>query len=317
VQAADRDWKPLLARAEAPGVEPERVREEVIDYLQRYARTPHAARAARLQQQLMKLPPLVNSIGMELVPIPPGKFLMGSPDEEPGRQVDEGPQHEVIITRPFYMAVHDVTVGQFKAFVKDKGYQTEAEKGDGAFRIIPGRPEEKDPQANWQNPGFEQADDHPVVCVSWNDAGAFCDWLSAKEGKKYALPTEAQWEYCCRAGSQTRFHFGNDDRELAQYAWYGGHSENRTHPVGGKKPNAWGLFDMNGNVWQWTFDTYAADYYGKSPKLDPPGPSTAGNRVFRGGAWNDELSFCRAARRYSAAPSIRTTHLGIRIILLR
>ena len=107
------------------------------------------------------------------------------------------------MTRPFYMGVHEVTVGQFRAFVKATGYKTEAEKGGGAYRSVKDGKWAIDPKANWDNPGFEQTDEHPVVCVSWNDAKAFCDWLSEKEGKKYALPTEAQWEYSCRAGTTT------------------------------------------------------------------------------------------------------------------
>jgi formylglycine-generating enzyme required for sulfatase activity len=154
-----------------------------------------------------------NSIGIKLALIPPGQFLMGSPDGEASGETNIEPPHEVVITKPFYMGVHDVTVGQFKAFVKVKNYQTEAELGDGARRFFPNGGWKIDPNANWQNPGFEQTDEHPVVCVSWNDARAFCEWLSAKEGKHYALPTEAQWEYGCRAGSQTKFYFGDDDQE--------------------------------------------------------------------------------------------------------
>ena len=233
VQAADRDWKPLLARVEAPGVQPEQAREAVLEYCGKYAGTPHAFHAG---QRLLKLPPLVNSIGMKLAPIPPGRFLMGSPDSEPGRGAYEGPQHEVVLTRPFYIAIHDVTVGQFKAFVKDKAYPTEAERTSEGATVLEDGKWVNDPQANWRNPGFKQTDEHPVVCVSWNDAQAFCEWLSMKEGKKYALPTEAQWEYACRAGSRTMFSFGDDDQELGQYAWYwhGANTELKPHPVGEK-----------------------------------------------------------------------------------
>jgi formylglycine-generating enzyme required for sulfatase activity len=267
-QVADGEWKRILARADAPGARPDQAREEVLDYCRKYAGTPYVSRAAGL---LPKLPPLVNSIGMKLAPIPPGKFLMGSPDDEPGRRDHEGPQHEVVLTRPFYMGFHHVTVGQFKAFVKETGYQTEAEtSGEGAVALITDSEAKMDPKANWAAPGFEQTDDRPVVCVSWNDAKAFCDWLSKKEGKTYTLPTEAQWEYACRAGSKTKFYFGDGEQELAQYAWHHANAERKTHPVGQLKPNAWGLYDMHGNVWQWTADWFAADYYQKSPKEDPP-----------------------------------------------
>jgi eukaryotic-like serine/threonine-protein kinase len=260
-----------------------------------------------------------NSIGMKLRLIPPGQFLMGSPDDEPGREAHEGPQHEVVLTKPFYMGVHDVTVGQFKAFVKAKGYQTEAEKGGGSWRPFPDGWWKSDPQVNWQNPGFEQSDDHPVVCVSWNDAKAFCDWLSDREGKKYALPTEAQWEYACRAGSSTTFSFGDDEQELGQYSLYKANSKGKTNPVGQKKPNAWGLYDLEGNVTQWTADWYTADYYQKSPKKDPPGPraSTVGTRVLRGGCWWDGAVKARAAHRYGDGfwtPWKSGIDIGLRVV---
>jgi formylglycine-generating enzyme required for sulfatase activity/serine/threonine protein kinase len=316
IQAADRDWKPILARAEAPGANLDQVREDVLDYCQKCAGGQHASAAARL---LRKLPPLVNSIGMKLAPIPPGKFTMGSPEKEPGREAHEGPRHEVAITKPFYMGVHEVTVGQFRLFVTETKYQTDAEKaGEGSYALSPMGEWKNDPQANWQSPRFEQADDHPVVCVSWNDAKAYCEWLSRKEGKSYTLPTEAQWEYCCRAGSQTKFGFGDNDEELAEYAWFISNSEKRTHPVGEKKASAWGLYDMHGNAWEWTADRYAADYYTNSPKEDPPGPAVGESRVLRGVGWNDFVPSCRTAYRHGdAAPSSRTSYVGFRVALLR
>jgi formylglycine-generating enzyme required for sulfatase activity len=313
IQAAERDWKPLLARIEAPGARADQLRDEVFDYCQRYAGTPHSFRAG---QRLLKAPPLVNSIGMKLVPIPAGKFLMGSPVHESWREPYEGPQHEVVITRPFFMGVYDVTVGQFRVFVQAKGYRTDADMYGGADSLFPDGWKNV-PQANWQRPGFEQTDDHPVVSVSWNDAVAFCKWLSQKEGKNYALPTEAQWEYSCRAGSQTRFYFGNDDEELIQYAWCDRNAERKTHPVGQKKPNAWGLYDMSGNVWQWTADWYDADYYRKSPREDPLGPTTGDNRVLRGGGWSNPDLVCRAATRFGfCKPPSRGSVFGFRVVLL-
>ncbi len=295
----------------------------MFDYCIKYAGTPDAFRAGQL---LLKTPPLINSIDMKLAPIPPGKFLMGSPHKEPGREEQEGPQHEVVLTRPFCMGVCDVTVGQFKAFVKETSYRTEAERGlgldNGAFRPYPvlNNVFRYDAQINWRNPGFEQTDDYPVVCVSWNDAKAFCDWLSDKEGKKYALPTEAQWEYSCRAGSRTRFSFGDDDQELGQYAWYNDRSRGKPHPVGQKRPNAWGLYDLEGNVSQWTADWYTADYYQKSPQEDPPGPGAGagGTRVLRGGNWWDVANYSRAAHRNGDFwhPWQSSTNIGFRVVLL-
>jgi formylglycine-generating enzyme required for sulfatase activity len=177
------------------------VRDDVFDYCRKYAGTPHAFRAG---QRLRNLPPLVKSLGMKLAPIPPGKFLMGSADTEPGRLPPEGPQHEVVLTHPFYLGVHEVTVGQFRAFVRETGYRTDAEQGGGANRQFLDGSLKQDPQVNWHNPSFEQTDEHPVVDVTWNDAVAFCRWLSQKEVRDYGLPTEAEWEYACRAQTTTR-----------------------------------------------------------------------------------------------------------------
>jgi eukaryotic-like serine/threonine-protein kinase len=258
-----------------------------------------------------------NSIGMKLRLIPPGRFLMGSTEDDRGRGLYQGPQHGVTITRPFSMGTSAVTIEQFKAFVKEKEYRTEAEKGNGAPRLGPGPVWVLDPKANWRNSGYEQTDNHPVVCVSWNDAKAFCDWLSAKEQKTYALPTEAQWEYACRAGSSTSYYFGNDAKELAQHAWYIANAEWKGHPVGELKPNAWGLFDMHGNVWQWTADWFALDYYLKSPETDPAGASAGFTRVLRGGGWADSTAHCNSIFRNRAhAPSERLAHFGFRVVLL-
>jgi formylglycine-generating enzyme required for sulfatase activity len=261
---------------------------------------------------------LTNPLGMKLATIPPGKFLMGSLDDEEGRNADEGPQHEVAITQPFCMGVHDVTVGQFAAFVKATGYKTEAEtSGQGSY-VFANDKWSNDPQADWRRPGFQQSDDNPVVCVSWNDAKAFCDWLSDKEGKKYALPTEAQWEYSCRAGSSTKAYFGEDDNAASQYVWSNHDSASKSHPVGRKKPNAWGLCDMNGNVWQWTADWYAADYYQKSSKTDPTGPRTGRTRALRGAGWGNGVPDCRSACRLldGHRPSHRAADVGFRVVLL-
>ena len=258
---------------------------------------------------------VTNSIGMKLKLIGTGKFTMGSPPNEAGRGNDEV-QHEVAVTRPFYLGVHHVTVGQFKAFVQDAGFQTAAEKGGGANRMFPDNIFKRDPATNWRNPGFPQTDEHPVVCVNSNDAMAFCKWLSKKEGRHYSLPTEAQWEFCCRAGSRTRFHFGDDERKLGEYAWTIGNSARRTHPVGKKKPNAWGLFDMIGNANQRTADWYAADYGKTSPRDDPPGPVEGRTIVVRGGGWATPVTASRSAWRYGGyGRGGRSTHTGFRVVL--
>jgi len=255
---------------------------------------------------------LTNSIGMKLVRIPAGKLVMGSPATEAGRNIDEDP-HEVAITRPFMMGVHEVTVGQYKAFVKDSGYRTEAETDGGAFRLGEGGVWTRDGRVYWQTPGFDQTDDHPVVCVSWNDAITFCDWLSKKEGKKYALPTEAQWEYACRANSQGPYCFGDDVKELDPYAWFGINSGMKPQKVGQKKPNAWGLHDMHGNAWEWTADWFA--FYQNGAQEDPPGPTSGVCRVARGGSWFNAPQHVRSAVRKSRnLPSDRDTNIGFRVV---
>jgi formylglycine-generating enzyme required for sulfatase activity len=241
----------------------------------------------------------VNSIGMKLAAIPAGTFQMGSPDNEPGRRPAEGPQHAVGIRNPFFIGTHEVTVGQFKAFVAATSYPAGTEKGG---------------HANWREPGFEQTDEHPVVYVSWHDAQAFCAWLSKKEGVQYLLPTEAQWEYCCRAGSTGRFCFGDDDRRLAEFAWYNKNSERKTHPVGQLKANAWGLHDVHGMVWEWTADWFDEAYYANSPKEDPPGPAAGLCRVARGGSFRSSVSDARSARRFWFTPTTRDCIIGFRVV---
>jgi formylglycine-generating enzyme required for sulfatase activity len=231
---------------------------------------------------------------MKLRLIPAGTFTMGSSKEEidhslkfgaawdrdTGSYLSEGPEHQVEITRPFYLATTEVTVGQFRQFVEDKGYRRAGDR--------------------WRDPGFDQTDNHPVVFVSWNAAIDFCKWLSEKEGKTYRLPTESEWEYCCRAGkSGFRYCYGDDDAQLEDYAWYHKNSGGGTHPVGQKKPNDWGLHDMHGNAWEWCQDYYAQNYYKRSPVKDPKGPDVGGMRVHRGGTYKSHGLSCRSASRPS------------------
>jgi serine/threonine-protein kinase len=310
VQAADRDLKPLLAHAEAPGAKTEAVCAEVFAYCRKYAGTPHAARAAQLLRQL---PPLTNSIGMKMVPVPAGTFLMGS-ETDVGEGEPATPQHEVTLTRPFYLGVHEVTVGQFRVFTRDADYRTEAENGSGAHRLLlPDKTWKQDAKTNWREPGFDQTDDQPVVCVSWNDAMEFCAWLSKKEGKTYTLPTEAQWEYACRAGSRSQSSFVGEDAELALWGWYGDNSEMRTHPVGQKRTNAWGLYDMHGNAWEWCLD--GPRRYDKAPVKDPS-PEGHELRVLRGGCWWNGARDCRTAFRLVNKPATCYTTFGFRVLVV-
>jgi formylglycine-generating enzyme required for sulfatase activity len=195
-------------------------------------------------------------------------------------------------------------------------YLTEGEKdGTGAFGTDPSTKQwGRRPGFTWRSPGFPQNDEHPVVAVSWNDAVAFCEWLTRKEGKKYRLPTEAEWEYACRAGSSSRYCFGDDPKGLRDYAWTAENSDRKSHPVGQKRPNGWGIYDMHGNVWEWCADWYDTKYYGTalSPN-DPPGASSGSMRVLRGGSWSHALSFARSANRDWSNPVNCSFGIGFRV----
>jgi formylglycine-generating enzyme required for sulfatase activity len=297
---------------------------------------------------------ITNSIGMKLTLIPAGEFKMGCGESPEATAAffekvfgmgflgadffdDEYPQHRVRITKPFYLGTYHVTRGQFRQFVKDSGDKTDAEKE--YKRGAAGWDAEKktiaetdfDKIYSWRNAGFPQTDEHPVVNVSWNDAVAFCKWLSKKEGKTYRLPTEAEWEYACRAGTTTRYHSGDAPETLAKVAnvadatakakfpewkWTIKASDNYvfTSPVGQFKPNAFGLYDMHGNAWQWCADWYGKDYYGKSPADDPKGPDTGGTRVLRGGSWNYIPLIANSAFRDTNSPDIRNCITGFRVV---
>jgi len=236
---------------------------------------------------------ITNSIGMKLVLIPKGTFTMGSPNEEERAENDEE-QHQVTISKDYYLGVTEVTQGQY-------------EKVMGTNPSI------------FQKRVIRKSDSsmYPVESVSWEDAVEFCKNLSElpeekKAGRVYRLPTEAEWEYACRAGSKTAYSFGADSRSLGDYAWFGGNSGQQTHPVGEKKANAWGLYDMHGNVLEW-----CSDWYGEYPKgtvSDPSGPNEGSDRVVRGGGWIIGAAFCRSVVRYGIDPSFRFGY-GFRVAL--
>jgi formylglycine-generating enzyme required for sulfatase activity len=239
-----------------------------------------------------------TAAGIDLVLIPKGEFFMGSPNTDRDADPSEKPRHKVTISQSFYLGKYHVTVGQFTRFVAAAGYQTDAEKaGD---------------QRTWKNPGFAQTDQHPVVCTSWNDADAFCRWLAKETGASVRLPREAEWEYSCRAGTTTRFYFGDSEADIGSYAWYIKNSNNRTRSCGLKKPNAFGLYDMHGLAWQWCSDGKRG--YRGQDETDPEGPAT-GPRVIRGGCAFYAPGLCRAAHRDAVAPGDRNDHFGFRVLV--
>jgi formylglycine-generating enzyme required for sulfatase activity/predicted Ser/Thr protein kinase len=241
-----------------------------------------------------------NSIGMKLVFIPGGKFLMGSPDTEKDRSDDEGPQHEVEITPAFWLGATEVTTGQFRSFVEKTQYRTEWE--------VANLPD------TWRKNLLETTDDDPVVFVTWNDAMMFCGWLSRKEGEDYSLPTEAEWEYACRAGSQGPFSFGErKEDQMREHAWFLSNSKARPQRVGTKKPNPWGLFDLHGNVWEWCEDGWT-DYVAEHAR-NPRGDRLGNNRTIRGGCWNSGMSDCRSASRRLQPRGRASADVGFRVVI--
>jgi formylglycine-generating enzyme required for sulfatase activity len=251
---------------------------------------------------------------MQLTWIPAGDFTMGSSPSEPGHREEESPTHHVVISRPFYLATRETTVAQFRAFVKATRHQTDAEKGSGAKRWDEkDRAWKLDPQCTWKNPGWEPADEEPVVCVSQYDAVAFCYWLSKTEGKNYRLPTEAEWEYACRAGTKTPFAWGPGlSPSQANFAPPGG--SGHMGRVGLFPANPWGLQDMHGNAWEWCADRFRPTYYHDSPERDPTGPEKADYAVVRGGSCFSGGSDCRAATRLGVALGERRNDIGFRVV---
>lgn len=255
---------------------------------------------------------LGDGVKLELVYVSPGTFVMGS-QEAPGAewQADERPEHRVTIPRGYYLGKYKVTRGQFAAFVKATGYRTEAEKEGKAWGRLATGGWSDIAGLSWQNPNFPQTDDHPVTCMNWNDAKAFCDWATKKTGRTVKLPTEAEWEYACRAGTKTKWSFGDDAGQMGEYGWISKNSGGATHPVGQKKPNAWGLYDMHGNVWEWCQDW--AGPYTATETVEPLGPVGGDRRILRGGDWRHDASYARAAFRDRSIPSNSGTCHGFRV----
>lgn len=317
-----------------------------------------AVAAPSLAPAARSAPPVwTNSLGMIFVRVRAGSFWMGGvePADTLARAypllerkrftelADEGPAHRVHIRRAFYMGQHEVTVGQFRRFLEASGYQPESEAdGTGGYGYNADYDpattrrgdafEGRDPRYSWRNPGFAQGDDHPVVNVTWNDAQALAQWLSRTEGHTYRLPTEAEWEYTCRAGNRTRYPHGDDPQGLLQtantfdqdaaplwprwqqHALAGSDGHAFTAPVGSYAPNAFGLHDMLGNAWEWVSDWHGDTYYAQSPRSDPQGPSEGSVRVRRGGSWHTWSFYARCGYRNWNSPQTRYTLVGIRLL---
>jgi formylglycine-generating enzyme required for sulfatase activity len=279
------------------------------------------------QQQTIDLG---GGVQLELVLIPAGTFIMG---DNTG-QADQKPAHKVKVSRPFYLGKHEVTVEQFRRFIVATGYATDAEKGNGfqgAFGWDRETMEFKmNEQYSWQNTGFEQLENHPVVNISWNDAIEFCNWLSSKEAATFRLPTEAEWEYACRAGTSTSYMHGDDAEGVVKVgnvadadfesqfpelepAVIASDGYAYTSPVGSFSPNAFGLYDMHGNVWEWCADWYDPEYYATSASGDPEGPVTGDERIYRGGGWFNCARGFRSSSRSAGLPDNRHLTLGFRV----
>ena len=265
------------------------------------------------------------SYGIVMVYIPAGEFTMGSDGKIYN---DEKPVHLVTLDG-YWIGKYEVTVGQFKEFVKETGYRTEAEKGDGAYVYTKDADWVKKKDANWQNPYFKQGDKHPVVCISWNDAVAYNKWLSEKMGLPFKLPTEAQWEKAARGTDGRKYPW--DDSPVSgeklnfadkntEFSWSDKSIDDGykyTAPVGSYLSGAspYGLLDMAGNVWEWCSDWFDEDYYEKSPGKNPTGPDSGSYRVVRGGSWDFSADFVRCAIRDDSDPAYRDISLGFRLCL--
>jgi formylglycine-generating enzyme required for sulfatase activity len=253
-------------------------------------------RAAKPMGRVAKTLDLGGGVTMDLIYIKPGTFKMGSSSSEIDKVVkdydykkiyieDEGPQTTVTFTKELWMGKTEVTQAQWRAVM-----------GSDSSNLY-----------------FKGNDNNPVEEVSWYECMEFCEKLSTRAGVEVTLPTEAQWEYACRAGTTTRSSFGDSDSQLGDYAWYYGNSDRKTHPVGAKKPNAFGFYDMNGNVYEWCLDWYG-DYPGGSAK-DYAGKNTGSNRVIRGGGWSQPAVECRSADRHKFTPIYRFNYVGFRVVI--
>jgi formylglycine-generating enzyme required for sulfatase activity len=280
------------------------------------------AEPATRKEEEKPRPKSTTAIEPELVFVQGGNFYMGSKKDAPDAGYYEKPRHEVQVSS-FYMSKYEVTYGEFKTFVNETGYQTDADKDGGSYIWnVTTKEWETKAGVNWKYDAQGQPRDidekrHPVIHVSWNDAQAYMNWLNSKTGKSYRLPTEAEWEFAARGGTKSQGYLYSGSNSINLVAWYNENSGNGTHPVGEKQANELGIFDMTGNVWEWCQDWYDASYYAGRPDLDvnPPGGSPAQFRVNRGGGWYFTPDYCRVAYRSNHSPDGRSGNLGFRLVL--
>ena len=284
--------------------------------------------AARVELERKRQEALKLELAGEMVSIPGGTFRMGDLSGEGDEH--EQPVHTVTVPA-FMMGKHEVTVGQFRRFVEATEYRTDAERNadgnEGCYAYTAGEGRKWRWGRSWRDPGYAVGDDHPVVCMSWNDAQAFIVWLTEQTGESYRLPSEAEWEYAARSGSATKYHFGNDESQLCHY---GNHADSstdfdwrnkscsdgvgkRTAIVGRYQPNSYGLYDMHGNVWEWAQDCWNDSYVGAPTDGRDWTQGDCDRRVFRGGSCYNVPMDLRSANRNRGTRSFRYVYIGFRL----
>lgn len=278
------------------------------------AQTGSAVAQTESATMLVSLEPNIN---VELVWVAPGTFLQGSPETELGREPDEI-QHRVTISKGFYIGKYPITIEQFQSFVNQTRYKTEAERGTSGGFGWNGQDLVQSPEFDWRNPGYPSSTSHPVTIITLEDAQAFCKWLSSKSKMKVQLPTESQWEFACRAGSQERTYAGDTDEHIDEIAWTKVNALG-AQAVGGKKPNSLGIFDMCGNVSEWCLDIFGR--YPATSQTDPvatkPDAGEKLRNVLRGGSWNRDRRRARSAARFRSDPKSRNADIGFRVVVMR
>ncbi|MCG6157247.1 formylglycine-generating enzyme family protein [Rubinisphaera margarita] len=275
-----------------------------------------------------------NSLGMQMTVIPSGTFTMGAREEEFTSKDRERPRHSVTLTQPFLMAAHETTLGQFRQFVAEANYRLDPTRVEVKTIEAEARRGEwiENPEVPWEQPGFLQDDTHPVVNVSWIDAMAFCEWLSNRENRRYRLPTEAEWEFACRAGTDSMFYTGeglwsfkpmDNHADQSLHPDMVGHAPDaspwndgfpNTAPVGSFPPNPFGICDMHGNIREWCFDWFSEKTYTAEPRIDPVGPPSGNQRSLRGGNWGSNEYYCRSGKRMGRSPFARNIRDGFRVM---